>query len=69
MAAPRLKKRSDDLEFVITSVYGLINAAIGVFLWGEFTKVVKKFKGLPLLFSGDFSMMLEADDRPQRVGS
>ena len=64
----KLKRKSDDFEWVVTSVYGPMNATLRASLWGELRAVVSAFQGLPLLFGGDFNVTLEAGDTPKEAG-
>ena len=68
MAVARLKRRSDGFEFVIISAYGLLNVAVRAFLCRELAEIVSKFLGLPLLFDGDFDVMLDAYNKLHEIG-
>ena len=56
------------MKIVVASVYGLVYANRRERLWEELDEVVVRFHDTPILFGGDFNVMLVADDRPDGTG-
>ena len=53
---------------MVASIYGPASVPLWEELWVDILEVGEAFRGVPLLFGGDFNITLEATDRPNDFG-
>ena len=61
VVAMKLKRHSDDLEWVVVFIYSFVNVSTRDTLWEELAEVASAFQGPPSLLEGDFNVTLKME--------